>query len=201
MRFSLSAAMLAVCVAPSAFANLVSNGDFEVPVITSPYRHVSPGDAFITDWTVTAPTANQGVDLVHEPAAGDGYANTGNQAIDMAGSPGRGSIYQDLATVAGNVYKLSFWVSTNGSGNVGGLTIEWDGLLVQTIGAPTLGDWTEHVYEVEASGPLTRLNFIGNVDGNGGGTMLDTVTVEEVPAPGALVLAGLAGAMGFRRRR
>lgn len=202
MRSSLSAAMLAACVAPSALANIVSNGDFEVPVITAPFRVVPAGDAFITDWTVEAPNPNQGVDLVNAPAQGNlGYAHTGVQAVDMAGTPGRGSIYQDLATVPGGVYKLSFWVSTNGGGNVNGLSIEWDGLLVQTISSPVLGTWNEHIYEVEASGALTRLKFIGNIDGVAGGTMLDTVAVDEIPAPGVLALAGLAGAMGIRRRR
>lgn len=201
MRSLLSAAMFAAFVAPSALGSIVANGDFEEPVITVPFRPVPAGDAFITGWTVTAPNANQGVDVVNEVAAAADWAYSGDQSIDMAGTPGRGSIYQDLATVAGQVYRLAFWVSTNGGGNVDGLTIEWDGLLVQTISSPTFGTWAEHVYEVEASGPVTRLEFIGNIDGNSGGTMLDTVSVDEIPAPGALALAGICGVVASRRRR
>jgi MYXO-CTERM domain-containing protein len=199
---SLTAALVAACVAPGALGSIVVNGDFEEPVITAPFRVVPAGDGFITGWTVTAPAAGQGVDVVNGPAQGtDQWVNTGNQSIDMAGTPGRGSIHQDLVTEPGHVYRLSFWVSTNGGGNGAGLTIEWDGILVQTIGSPSLGTWSEHVYEVEASGALTRLQFIGNIDGNSGGTLLDTVAVVEVPTPGALALAGLVGVAAGRRRR
>ncbi len=202
MRSLLSAAMFAACVAPTALGSIVTNGDFEEPVITAPFRVVPAGDDFITGWTVTAPAAGQGVDVVNGPAQGTNqWVNTGNQSIDMAGTPGRGTIHQDLVTVPGNVYRLSFWVSSNGGGNGAGLTIEWDGTPVQTIGAPSLGSWSEHIYEVEASGAVTRLAFVGNVDGNSGGTLLDTVTVDEIPAPGALALAGLGGVVVARRRR
>jgi len=203
MRSSLLAAMLAVSVAPSAFANLVANGDFEVPVITAPYRIVPAGDPFITNWTVEAPNANQGVDLVNAPAQGDAdYAHTGNQSIDMAGTPGRGSIYQDIATPNLNTYyEISFWVSCNGGGNVDGLSVYFDNQIVSIVDAPSFGTWTQYTFQTKTTSVVTRLKFVGNVDGNAGGTLLDTVSVEEVPAPGALALAGLAGALGFRRRR
>jgi len=202
MRSFLWAALCAAIAVPSASANLVANGDFEVPVITSPYRVVPAGDNFITDWTVTAPAAGQGVDLVNAPANGDpDYAHTGNQSIDMAGTPGRGTIFQDLATTAGTWYQVVFWVSTNGGGTPSGLTLNWDSSDVDTVGSPGLGSWAKHEYNLVATGATTRVSFIGNVDGNAGGVLLDTVSVEEIPAPGALALAGIGAVVGFRRRR
>jgi len=199
---SLSAARLAVFAAPSALGSIVANGDFEVPVITAPFRVVPAGDAFITDWTVAAPNPNQGVDLVNAPGTGNlDYAHSGNQSIDMAGTPGRGSIFQDLATSTGVFYEISFWVSCNGAGNAGGLSVFFDGLIVATVDAPGLGTWTQHTYQVKTTSLVTRVEFVGNIDGNAGGTLLDTVSVDEVPAPGALSLAVLGGVVGVRRRR
>ena len=200
---SLSAAMLAACVAPSALGSLVTNGDFEVPVITAPFRVVPAGDSFITGWTVEAPNPNQGVDLVNAPANGNlDYAHTGNQSIDMAGTPGRGSIYQDIATPNLNTYyEISFWVSCNGGGNVDGLSVYFDNQIVSIVDAPSLGTWTQYTFQTKTTGVVTRLKFVGNIDGNSGGTLLDTVSVVEVPAPGALALLGIGGVAGLRRRR
>lgn len=202
MRLFVFAALAASGVGSSALANIVSNGDFEVPVITAPFRVVPAGDDFITGWTVTAPAAGQGVDLVNAPAQGNlDYAHTGNQSIDMAGTPGRGTIYQDLATVAGTWYRVEFWLSTNGGFSASSLTLEWDGSPVSTLSSPGLGKWERHEFDLLASSATTRLAFIGNIDGNSSGALLDTVSVVEIPSPGVLTIAGLAGATGLRRRR
>lgn len=183
----------------AASASIVVNGDFEMPQITSAFQVASSGSTLITGWTVSAPSADQGVDLV-STVAGQLYANTGRQAIDLAGTPGRGSISQDLATDAGSLYELSFFLSSNGGTMVSGVTVLWDGVEVATLDSPEYGTWTQFTYQVGAIDAASTLTFRGNVDGFGG-SLVDTVSVTLIPAPSAAVMATVLMLGAARRRR
>jgi len=201
MRQPTTAACLAVlALSPLAAADLVVNGDFEAPVIANVFLFVPRDDASITGWSVGAPTAGQGVDIISATFGGPTLANTGLQAIDLAGSPGRGTIFQTLATSPGTSYTLAFALSSNGGAITDGVTVRWGGVEVATLGSPSQGTWTSFSYDLPATSGATLLEFVGNVDGVAG-TFLDTVSVEVVPAPGALVLGLLAAPVALRRRR
>jgi hypothetical protein len=182
-------------IGQSASASLVVNGDFEMPAISQNFVPVSAGEATITGWTVD----QEQVDLVNI-IGGEFYANTGNQAIDLAGTPGRGSISQALPTVAGQTYLVSFFASSNGQARIDGLTLFWEGAEVETITTPAYETWTQFTYELQASSTSTTLRFRGNVDGFLG-SLLDTVSVTEIPAPSAAAMATVLMLGAARRRR
>lgn len=178
--------------APPIPGNIVVNGDFEEPNLVghcSLYVPVPAGSGFIAGWNVNIPssgTENGGcdsypgyehsVDLVVNPCGF--YVHTGSQSVDMAGTVGTAgdSIFQDLNTVPGLSYDLIFYTSSNYDTKVNGLSIKWDGSLVDTITTTPYGTWVQHHYSVIASGSTTRLEFVGNIGGLGG-AMLDTVSV------------------------
>jgi choice-of-anchor C domain-containing protein len=192
-RCSFVFALVAVCAA--ADASIVVNGGFEQPPIGGGYQPVSAGDPFITGWTVTSGQ----VDLVHV-GFGAFFANSGSQGIDMAGSPGPGSIAQDLPTIPGEPYLLSFYTSSNGGPHAGAVTLAWDGDAVDTISTTAYGTWVRHDYMLVASDASTTLEFIGNIPGSFG-AMLDDVSVTLVPTPGAAIGLATLGFLPRRRRR
>ena len=190
--------------------NIVNNGSFEEPDISfSPYLFYLPvyaGESTITSWTVEASSSALGVDVLSTRTGISQLAYQGSQSIDMAGSPGRASIYQDLVTVAGQLYRLDFSASTNNGPSLNSLSISWNGSTFETLSPPPLGTWSSYSYDLLATSTVTRLNFIGNIDGNNG-AMIDAVSVSAVPEPaansllllGALVLYGAIHRSGRSR--
>lgn len=192
---------------PSFAVNIVLNGDFETPDIgLTLFVPLFNGSTFLTDWTVEAPSPGQGIDIIsNRTGACPGCANTGEQAIDMAGTPGRGSIFQDLTTTPSTTYDLSFFASSNGGAKINGLSIEWGGVVIDTITTPALNTWLLFSYDnLPATSNTTRLKFIGNLDGFEG-SFLDTINVEAVvtaiPEPASIVLlfSGLLTLLGVRK--
>jgi hypothetical protein len=189
--------LLALSLIPAVAnaAQLVANGDFEDPNIgVTTFVHVGDGGT-IGAWSVDAPTPSQGVDIISNRTGCTSCANTGEQAVDMAGTPGRGDIFQDLATVAGTTYRLTFFVSSNIGPFSDSLSISWDGAVFDTIDTPAQGVWQQFTYDLLAIDASTELRFIGNRDGLQG-AFLDTVSVIDVqtpavPSPAALPLLGV----------
>lgn len=190
---------LAAFIAPSVSANIVVNGSFEEPPISVAVIVVPHGGAFITGWTVTAPLAHQGIDLVNEIFWGHEYAYDGNQAIDLTGSPGPGAISQVLPTVSGTVYTLAFVVGSNSGVLTNGLTIFIDGVELDTVTTPATGTYDPRSYNFLAASSATEIKFSSNISGFGGPT-LDAVSVVAVPGPMTLALLP-AVALPVRRRR
>lgn len=183
-----------------ARANFVQNGGFEAPNIGNvAFMHVPLGSTFITGWTVEAPTTTQGVDIITTRTGSMGAAHTGEQAIDMAGTPGRGSIFQDVATMPGLQYLLTFWVSSNGGPFNDGMSVEWNGVSQGLVDSPAFGTWEERSIMVTADATVTRLKFVGLIDGNQG-VFLDDVCLTEVPEPASLLLVA-GGLLALRRGR
>jgi hypothetical protein len=188
----------------SASANIVVNGSFEDPAITTPLGFVPfyAGSTGITGWTVTAPNASQGVDIVSASLYGNpAWAFAGNQSVELAGTPGRGGVEQALATLPGQGYVLSFALSSQPLSPVtGGVSVFWDGTLIETLTSPGFGTWQTFTYNVVGGPDATSLlAFSGNIDGNFG-TLLDDVSVV-VPAPGVLTILSLGGLVAAGRRR
>jgi choice-of-anchor C domain-containing protein len=208
----LAAAALVLVFGSTAFADLVSNGGFEIyldtnnggtiPTSAFSFSTMSPSDSSLTGWTL----GGSGIDLIQMY-----WVNHGNgHSIDLA-STGDGSISQTLTTVVGQIYELRFWMAGIPTG---GPTVK---TLDVTLGSTTFTNvafdssssstgsmgWTEMVFKWTATSTSSTLQFT-STSGTNSGPALDDISVNAVPEPAALALFGLglgAGAFGLWRRR
>jgi hypothetical protein len=187
-----TAALLLICANASASPNLVTNGSFE------------DGPA---GWTMNMGLGNYGPTIAH---SGDFAAATGCVGPGCTSSLGSGSFFgQSVATTAGELYDLSFWVGEN-TGPTSGLSVFWNGAKIADILNPAnraLGaNMVQFTFAgLAATGSATAFEIHGRQDP--GAIYFDDVSVTAaavaaVPEPGTLatVLAGL-GLLGARLRR
>ena len=193
--FLIAVAALMV-VSSTAYANMVSNGSFELGTYPgSTYIAVFPGGTDITGWGVTG----GGVDYIGVAW----QASDGIRSIDLNDwTPG--GIYQAIVTVPGAQYAVVFDLAGNPSlesyGNpnpkvkllgvtAGGSSQEYSfdvtGHDIQHMG------WEERTFLFTASSSTTILSFTSLNDGPCG-PALDNVRVNTVPEPSGL-LALLCG--------
>ncbi len=179
-RFTAHAAAWSVgvlCVAsPASATGLVVNGDFET------------GD--FTGWGALA-----GVVF-----ASDFGHNSTNSALFNQAIPG--ILSQEVGLSGGQEYTLSFWVYNLGVGE-DSLTVSIDDQVLladSPVGSP-LEDWMEFSlnFTADINGENNTLSFLG-IDGISA-FYIDDISVRPVPAPGAVVLASLAGLVSLPRRR
>ena len=217
------AAMMCAVAAPVQGAvivgpNLIVNPGFEQPVITDPvgFQFFYSGNPIITGWTITGSSVDVLKNTRWQP-------HEGLQSLDLTGVTA-GGIYQDVNTVAGKTYHLSFWVAGNPefAGSGGGPFVKmaqlgWAGSPVTTLSFDVTGKtnfnlgWTQYEFDLTATGPTSRLQFSSLTSGFSG-LMLDDLSLFELaPAPPApvplppAVFLGLIGAAataaGHYRRR
>ena len=164
------------CVPPAG--NIVQNGSFETPIRATYITYFAPSS--FDGWTV----GSGSVDL--EPNWQD---YNGNQSLDLAGNS-QGSIYQDLCTMPGIQYQLSFALAGNPNETPTTKTMEvwWGGQKVSTQTFSTVGrtttsmGWTVVQMTVQAAGATTRLQFRdGYVGTTRSGPALDSVSVTALP--------------------
>lgn len=119
---------------------------------------------------------------------------------------------QVLGTVAGQEYKISFWLSNQiGDAANNAMTVNWGGTIsgssigggVNLLGPTALAvsvGWTFHEFTATAPTNDARLSFIGG--NSAAGNLVDDVSVVQTPEPGTVVLLGAGAAMmGLSRRR
>lgn len=194
----------------NANANLVSNGSFE---------DVTGG--LPDSWSVVG---NVGI-------AGAQGLTDGNVAVafSLGNKPSNGFIHQELTTVPGVEYRLTFdfgKYSVNQPTEVARLEVGvFDSTTVGGFGGPVLLNqlvtdntpgpgnsvpdetvYDPYVFTFTAGGSSSTLRFVDLSDpqGPGGGfdAMLDNVVVAAVPEPAAAgFLAALCSLLGRRRRR
>ena len=143
--------------------NLVSNGDFELPRITSESVSVSTGNG-VPAWEV------DDIHLVSTRDGRKGFAHTGEQAVELANES---ALKTFPAAVPGETYRLTFAVSSNGSAKPNALRVVW-GRQIARISTPAEGTWDQHTFLVSA--PSDSLQFSGTNTGNEG-PLLDNVRV------------------------
>ncbi|WP_062295106.1 PEP-CTERM sorting domain-containing protein [Nostoc piscinale] len=186
---------LSVATKPAAAINIVQNGGFEQPDIptgTFKIQNPIPGT-----WTLTPDSdPNAGIE-VQDNVAGSPYE--GNQFVELDGTAVSG-IYQDLTTVVGQAYTLSFAFSPSPDVADNRLNVYWGGNLVDNLFASGVGktntDWKTYAYNLIATSTTTRLRF-DNLDelSDGLGPYIDDVSVTPVPEP--LTMGGLTIGLGF----
>ena len=200
LSLALGAASVAVLAAPAVAVNppsattpnLLANGDFENSTpFTSPFITVLSGDSTtIPGWTVVTPSVYGGssgsIDL-----KSSSYWNpeSGSNSIDLAGSTGTpGGIYQDVTTVAGAQYSLTYWSAVNGDeapGNTHSLDVSFNGTVVATIQEAGVGRplaWVQHTVTVTATASSSRVEFDDVTPGDANqGPALDNVSFTAIP--------------------
>jgi len=153
---------------PAHATSLVTNGSFE------------SSDIFF-GWTQIGDSQFNAV-ICDEAPDGTCFASFG--AIG-----GTGGISQDLATVAGQVYTISFYLSPDGE-MPSLATVSFGGTVLLNVTNPPASDFQKLVFTAIAPTNTTTLSFsfrddIGSIN-------LDAVSVDASPEPATLGLMGLA---------
>lgn len=189
LRTSLLAfALVASCVATASAASIVVNGDFQTGTLAG--------------WT-----SNQSVSFpwVIASSGSNFYASTGCVGAPcITGTMAQQSyLYQDLSTVAGTTYALSFDYNPDG-GTPNDLEVLFGSTVVANlVNAPNTT--LTYTYSVLATGSTTRLEFLGRQDPSF--NFLDNVSATGAagitPEPSTFVLVGssMLGLAGAVRRR
>lgn len=161
----------------------VSNGGFEQPGAGSLYRAFLAGEN-IGGWIVESGS----VEIVGT------YWNAaeGNQSLDLSGLwDWAGTIYQDIPTVPGQVYKIRFAFAGNPEDQaVKDAKVFWNDTELAKLTVDTAGrsftdmGWTYYDYEVTATGTSGRLKF-QSLTLNFLGPVIDDVSITGLaPAQG-----------------
>jgi len=182
--------------------NLVSNGSFEEPVVT----HSAEWDIFQDgytglEWAVEweGGSTSYGGETRPDPALqelhsgvlgsayeGDQYAELDTDWDGPDGSlnnePASVKIWQDVATIPGETYQISFAFSPrpNTSSAENQLEVRWDGSVVDTVSETGGGsiNWSVKTYVVSATASTTKIEFTDKGTANSLGTFLDDVSVQ-----------------------
>lgn len=171
-------AVLAVGGSLASAQNLLVNGNFESPLISSPFVTLTDGSTALDGWLVQAPQPLQGVDVVSATFFGNPtLAHDGAQSIDMAGTPGPGALVQTIATTIGETYRVRLWLSSNIGPFQGSLEVYWGGELIATHNSPAQGTWLQQCQIVTATATQTQIRLVGTRTGNSG-ALLDNTSVE-----------------------
>lgn len=202
----------AICSAAPALLALsasaqVQNGGFEDPGLG--FKSVAAGSTY-GSWTNGGPS---GIEFVHAIPSGslpglEFSAYEGSYWIDLVGTASPSSIYQDVVTVPGTQYEISFAYAGNPWSGAQTMNMDalWNGAVQGSYSHSTAGHsgpdmgWTVYSFVVTGTGS-DRLMFRATSGGSAAGPALDAVTMTIVPAPGTLALASLVGLAGARRRR
>jgi len=169
--------VLALVAGHAAGQELVTNGGFEVPVVSGPWVKREAGVTF-GGWKVD-PDCNG---IVHVASFGRPNAIEGLQCVELNFFT-HGGISQTIATEPGKFYRLRFLMAgqTDVGPNEKAMRIDWGGVEQQTViwnRSAAQGNWVAHSVLLRASSSASVLHFLGlpEVDG---GPYLDAVSVVE----------------------
>ena len=181
-RMLVVAAVLMVSALPAS-ATLVANGGFE----TSDF----------TGWTHAGNTGSDSV------SSNPTWVHSGIFGAQL-GAVSPTFLYQDLVTIPGQTYSISFWLKSDNNGNTPDnfFTAYWGNTGNTLFSGQDLSDsaYTKYTYLQVASSTTTQFGLLyANIPWFFG---LDDVDVSPVPIPGAVWLlgSGIVGLIGLKRR-
>lgn len=187
--------------------NLIANGSFEAPIVQDPalWDIFPSGTASLiwqAEWADINANSYQSVSRpepamieLHRSVAGwlpkDGQQHAEldsdwqGPSGSLDGEPALVKIYQDVPTVIGRSYHLSYWFSprpgTGSSQNE--LTAMADNLVLRTDssdGSPNANTvWTNYTADFTATGLITRIAFVGGGTNDSLGVFLDDVALNS----------------------
>jgi choice-of-anchor C domain-containing protein len=171
-------------------ANLVLDGDLEVPIANAAFQTFGPGP--MGAWTVTPDS----VDLIGTYWQPSG----GHQSLDLAGN-GSGGIEQTIATTAGVTYRLTFDMSGNPDGGfnpnpktlLASLGASSQVFSYTLTGGNSSGNmlWTTKTVDFVAGPGTSSLLSFKDTDGTPYGAALDNISLTAVPEPTTMIAGAL----------
>lgn len=189
VRVTLAVALLSLGTVAFAGTAQVLNGGFET------------GD--FTDWTQFGDTSFNGVcDVSTCPGGYPPYQGTYAAYFGPVGDTG--GIYQDIATIPGDTYTVSFYLALPVGGTPNYFKVTFGDASLSFNNFPGTFGWGLFEFTDTATTDTTRLTFTFRNDPNY--WFLDNVEVNQggtTPEPGTLVLfgSGLLGIAGVIRRK
>ena len=164
-------------------AGAIANGGFESPAISGPVgANVQPDN-----WTFVGGNTD-----IHRTVAnsGQGVAGDGMQLVDLNGSfPG--GLFQDITTVVGQRYTVSFLGAYNNScGGVGATAhitagdpaasdAHTEKVLASTQDYSDAANWEDYTFTFEATSTTSRLTFTGLQPNTSCGFTIDNVMLQN----------------------
>jgi len=172
---------MAALFGPAANAAIVTNGGFET------------GD--FTGWTQTGNASFNGVQC---PGPASVFAGNCDAFFGAVGSPG--GISQNLSTIAGEQYNISFAFDPDG-GVPSTFSAFFGATQLISLTNPADSPFALMSFNAYATSGSTALSF--NFRDDPGFAFLDAVSVTDVPEPVTLTIfgTGLVGVIVMRRRK
>ena len=190
-------------VAAISQANLLVNGDFELPTGFVPdgnnTHSLAPGSNVLTGWTIST----QEIAIIRDPNPFGITASSGIFSLDLMGyhdfQP-TGTISQSFGTVIGETYTISFDIGRNTQ-----LVASAGGVEVTRTNTNSTSQpfWNTESFSFVATSNLATLSIRG-----GAGTApqyagVDNIIVDgqPVPEPATIAIAGLVALAAARKKR